>query len=51
MSKENSNKDIIKIKEEIINLLSENNVDDVSDYTVPEKDVPHVIMVVGVNWM
>ena len=37
------------LKEEIINLLSENNVDDVSDYTVPEKDVPHVIMVVGVN--
>ena len=37
------------LKEEIINLLSENNVDDVSDYIVPEKDVPHVIMVVGVN--
>tara|TARA_B100001758_G_scaffold221628_1_gene211091 strand:- start:370 stop:1338 length:969 start_codon:yes stop_codon:yes gene_type:complete len=37
------------LKEEITNLLSENNVEDVSDYTVPEKDVPHVIMVVGVN--
>ena len=37
------------LKEEISNLLSENNVEDVSDYTVPEKDVPHVIMVVGVN--
>jgi fused signal recognition particle receptor len=37
------------LKEEIINLLSENNVDDVSDYTVPKRDVPHVVMVVGVN--
>ena len=37
------------LKEEITNLLSENNVEDVSDYTFPEKDVPHVIMVVGVN--
>ena len=37
------------LKEEITNLLSENNVDDVSDYTIPQKDVPHVIMVVGVN--
>ena len=37
------------LKEEITNLLSENNVDDVSDYTIPQKDFPHVIMVVGVN--
>ena len=37
------------LKEEITNLLSENNVDDVSDYSIPKKDFPHVIMVVGVN--
>lgn len=37
------------LKEEITNLLSENNVDDVSDYTIPKKEFPHVIMVVGVN--
>ena len=37
------------LKQEITKLLIENNLDDVSDYTVPERDVPHVIMVVGVN--
>ena len=37
------------LKKEITKLLIENNLDDVSDYTVPERDVPHVIMVVGVN--
>ncbi len=37
------------LKQEITKLLIENNSDDVSDYTVPERDVPHVIMVVGVN--
>ncbi|MBM77990.1 MAG: signal recognition particle-docking protein FtsY [Crocinitomicaceae bacterium] len=37
------------LKQEITKLLIENNLDDVSDYTVPERDIPHVIMVVGVN--
>jgi fused signal recognition particle receptor len=39
------------LKEEISKLLSENNSDDVSEFTIPEtsKGEPYVIMVVGVN--
>ncbi len=37
------------LKEEIAALLEENNSDDVSDFDLPEKDAPYVIMVVGVN--
>lgn len=37
------------LKEEIAALLSENNTEDLTDFEVPERDVPHVIMVVGVN--
>ncbi|HXB41050.1 MAG TPA: signal recognition particle-docking protein FtsY [Bacteroidia bacterium] len=37
------------LKEEIAKLLTENNTDDVSDFTLPEGKKPYVIMVVGVN--
>lgn len=37
------------LKNEISDLLSENNVDDISDYQVPDNSRPYVIMVVGVN--
>jgi len=37
------------LKNEISDLLSENNVDDISDYQVPDDSRPYVIMVVGVN--
>lgn len=37
------------LKEEIAALLSENNSEDGEEFKVPEKSVPHVIMVVGVN--
>ena len=39
------------LKEEIAELLQENNTDDVSEFIVPETtdDLPYVIMVVGVN--
>ncbi|MDG1158532.1 MAG: signal recognition particle-docking protein FtsY [Flavobacteriales bacterium] len=37
------------LKEEIASLLSESNSEDGSEFTVPKRDVPHVIMVVGVN--
>ncbi|MCK3685190.1 signal recognition particle-docking protein FtsY [Maribellus sp. YY47] len=37
------------LKEEIAALLEENNSDDVSDFDLPKKDSPYVIMVVGVN--
>jgi fused signal recognition particle receptor len=30
-------------------MLTENNVDDISDYEIPSSDNPHVVMVVGVN--
>ena len=37
------------LKEEIANLLEENNSEDVSDFDLPQQDDPYVIMVVGVN--
>lgn len=37
------------LKEEIASLLSESNSEDGSEFTLPKRDVPHVIMVVGVN--
>ena len=37
------------LKEEIASLLSESNSEDGSEFTVPKRDVPYVIMVVGVN--
>lgn len=37
------------LREEIAGLLSENNVEDTNGFTIPKKNVPYVIMVVGVN--
>ncbi|WP_413531791.1 signal recognition particle-docking protein FtsY [Empedobacter brevis] len=37
------------LREEIAGLLSENNIDDTNGFSIPKKDVPYVIMVVGVN--
>ena len=37
------------LKKEIAEMLSENNITDISDYTIPKSDLPHVVMVVGVN--
>lgn len=37
------------LREEIAGLLSENNIDDTNGFTIPKKNVPYVIMVVGVN--
>jgi len=37
------------LKEEIASLLSESNSEDGSEFTLPKRNVPHVIMVVGVN--
>lgn len=37
------------LKEEIAALLEENNTDDISDFDLPQRDDPYVIMVVGVN--
>jgi fused signal recognition particle receptor len=37
------------LREEIALLLTENNSDDLSEFTVPEGKKPYVIMVVGVN--
>ncbi|MEQ8926463.1 MAG: signal recognition particle-docking protein FtsY [Fulvivirga sp.] len=37
------------LKEEIAGLLSENNVQDLKDFTLPDVKKPYVIMVVGVN--
>ena len=37
------------LKEEIASLLSENNSDDVTEFTIPAEKKPYVIMVVGVN--
>ncbi len=37
------------LKEEIAGLLSENNVQDLKDFSLPSESKPHVIMVVGVN--
>jgi fused signal recognition particle receptor len=37
------------LRDEIVQLLAENNTEDVGGYQVPEKPRPYVIMVVGVN--
>lgn len=37
------------LKEEIADLLLENNSEDLTEFTVPESDLPYVILVVGVN--
>ncbi len=37
------------LKEEITNLLEENNSGDIDDFDLPESNEPYVIMVVGVN--
>ncbi len=37
------------LKEEIADLLLENNNEDLTEFTVPESDMPYVILVVGVN--
>ncbi len=37
------------LREEIANLLTENNTIDTEDFTLPEDSKPYVIMVVGVN--
>ncbi len=37
------------LKEEIAKLLAENNTEDFVDFSLPDKQTPHVIMVVGVN--
>ncbi|MGV0923173.1 signal recognition particle-docking protein FtsY [Empedobacter tilapiae] len=37
------------LREEIASLLSENNIEDTNGFSIPKKDLPYVIMVVGVN--
>ncbi len=37
------------LREEIAGLLSENNTQDLTDFSIPAENRPHVIMVVGVN--
>ncbi|HEX8548311.1 MAG TPA: signal recognition particle-docking protein FtsY [Cytophagaceae bacterium] len=37
------------LRQEIAKLLSENNSEDLDDFTIPKLDIPYVIMVVGVN--
>ncbi|MFC2107714.1 signal recognition particle-docking protein FtsY [Bacteroidota bacterium] len=37
------------LKEEIVNLLQENNTEDYKEFSIPETKNPYVIMVVGVN--
>ena len=37
------------LRDEIVELLTENNTEDVVDFTLPKTDGPYVIMVVGVN--
>lgn len=37
------------LREEIAELLSENNSEDLTDFTIPPNHKPHVILVVGVN--
>jgi len=39
----------IILREEIIDLLIDNNADNLSDFELPQSDLPYVIMVVGVN--
>ncbi len=37
------------LRDEIVQLLSENNTTDIEDFSVPTANKPHIIMVVGVN--
>lgn len=37
------------LKSEIVNLLAENNTEDLEDFDFPRDQMPHVILVVGVN--
>lgn len=37
------------LKDEIVAILSENNTEDIEDFSVPSDNKPHVILVVGVN--
>lgn len=37
------------LKSEIVNLLAENNTEDLEDFDFPQDQMPHVILVVGVN--
>ena len=37
------------LREEIAGLLSENNIEDTNGFAIPKKNVPYIIMVVGVN--
>ena len=37
------------LRDEIVQLLSENKTEDIEDYVYPEDQVPHSILVVGVN--
>ena len=37
------------LRDEIVQLLAENNTEDVEDFSLPESPRPYVIMVVGVN--
>jgi fused signal recognition particle receptor len=37
------------LKEEIASLLKENNSEDLTEFSIPKRDTPYVIMVVGVN--
>lgn len=37
------------LRDEIVQLLSENKTEDIEDYVYPENQVPHIILVVGVN--
>lgn len=37
------------LKNEIIEMLSENNIEDISNFETPSSNEPYVIMVVGVN--
>ncbi len=37
------------LRDEIVQLLAENNTQDVEDYIVPEEHKPYIILVVGVN--
>lgn len=37
------------LRDEIVNLLAENNSEDATDFVVPEEHTPYVILVVGVN--
>ncbi len=37
------------LKDEIVELLTENNTEDLEDFTFPQDELPHIMLVVGVN--